>query len=183
MAGERKGDWIQTYTGRRFWPADPRPEEVFIEDIAHALSMLCRFGGHCLRFYSVAEHSVLLSWAAPPEWKRWCLLHDATEAYLCDLPGPIKRSIHEYGMLEMNLMEVVAERFGLKTDGYGRMPREVKLLDAAILEDERVNMAHCDHDWKRGPGRLGVTPIYMRPAEAEAAFLNQFRALAIDLGE
>ncbi len=56
-----RGDWMQTATGRQFWPMDPRPHEVFIEDIAHALSMICRFGGHCRRFYSVAEHSVLIS--------------------------------------------------------------------------------------------------------------------------
>lgn len=181
MERERKGDWIQTYTGRRFWPADPRPEDVFIEDIAHALSMLCRFGGHCLRFYSVAEHSVLLSWAAPPEWKRWCLLHDATEAYLCDLPGPIKRGLPEYGFMEHRLLLVVARRFGLKLAECEQIPQEVKRLDAAILEDERVNMAHCDHEWTRGPGKLGTSPQYLTPIEAEAAFLNQFRALAIDL--
>jgi hypothetical protein len=177
MPDERKGDWIQTYTGRRFWPADPRPEEVFIEDIAHALSMLCRFGGHCLRFYSVADHSVLLSWAAPPEWKRWCLMHDATEAYMCDLPGPIKRNLPEYGHMEHRLLLAVAQRFGLVLEQCEQMPREVKRLDAAILEDERVNMARCDHPWERGPGRLGLTPLYLRPAAAAAAFLRQFRAL------
>ena len=57
----RKGGWIQTYTGRQFWPMDPRSHEVFIEDIAHSLSMMCRYAGHCERFYSVAEHSILLA--------------------------------------------------------------------------------------------------------------------------
>jgi hypothetical protein len=71
MSIAERGDWIQTATGRPFWPIDPRPEDIDIEDIAHALSMLCRFGGHCLRFYSVAEHSVLLSQYVAPEHKLW----------------------------------------------------------------------------------------------------------------
>lgn len=56
-----RGDWMQTYTGRRFYPLDPRPDEIDPEDIAHALSLLCRYGGHVDRFYSVAEHCVLMS--------------------------------------------------------------------------------------------------------------------------
>lgn len=66
----RHGDWMQTYSGRKFWPVDPRPEEVFIEDIAHALSMICRFGGHSLVFYSVAQHSVLVARNLKREHKR-----------------------------------------------------------------------------------------------------------------
>lgn len=72
---ERAGDWMQTFTGRQFWPMDPRPEDLDILDIAHALSLLCRFGGHCQRFYSVAEHSVHVSTlaTAPP-----CVMGPAT---------------------------------------------------------------------------------------------------------
>lgn len=70
-ADDRRGDWIQTFTGRRFWPLDPRPEDVCIEDIAHALSLKCRFGGHCTRFYSVAEHSVHVSNYVPAEFALW----------------------------------------------------------------------------------------------------------------
>ena len=55
---ERRGDWMQTHSGLRFYPLDPRPEDIRIEDIAHALPMICRFNGHCSRFYSVAEHSL-----------------------------------------------------------------------------------------------------------------------------
>lgn len=58
MEQNRIGDWMQTYTGRAFWPLDPRVDEIDIDDIAHSLSMQCRYAGHCLRFYSVAEHSV-----------------------------------------------------------------------------------------------------------------------------
>ena len=58
----RVGDWIQVYTGGQFWPLDPRPEEIHIEDIAHALALTCRFTGHCREFYSVAQHSLLVSY-------------------------------------------------------------------------------------------------------------------------
>ena len=86
MKALRNGSWLQTYTGIQFWPLDPRPEEIDIQDIAHALSLLCRFNGHCQRFYSVAEHSVHVSTILAPEFGLWGLLHDAAEAYLSDIP-------------------------------------------------------------------------------------------------
>ena len=81
MTDERIGSWLQTYTGKKFYPFDPREEEVDILDIAHALSQLCRFGGHTKEFYSVAEHCVLVSMCCPSEVKLLGLLHDAAEAY------------------------------------------------------------------------------------------------------
>jgi hypothetical protein len=90
--GDRKGSWQQTFTGRQFWPCDPRPEDVCLEDIAHHLALMCRFGGACRVFYSVAEHSVRV---AELVWDRTNgdreaalagLLHDASEAYLVDIP-------------------------------------------------------------------------------------------------
>lgn len=78
---------IQTYTGRKFWPLDPRPEDVCIEDIAHALSLKCRFGGHCKRFYSVAQHGALVcntlnvnGGRRSPVLLMQGLMHDAAEA-------------------------------------------------------------------------------------------------------
>src|SRR5262245_27549306 len=102
---QRIGDWMQTISGRKFWPLDPRPEEVCIEDIGHALSLVCRFGGHCHTFYSVAEHSVRVSLLAEDMAKssaHWTdenirmialsgLLHDAAEAYIGDMVRPLKR--------------------------------------------------------------------------------------------
>lgn len=91
IVDKRRGDWMMTYSGRAFWPLDPRADEIDPLDIAHALSMLCRYGGHVRRFYSVAEHCVLMSHAVAPEHALWALLHDATEAYMVDLPRPINR--------------------------------------------------------------------------------------------
>lgn len=106
-----RGDWIQTYSGRAFYPLAPYPQDVCIEDIAHALSQLCRFGGHCRRFYSVAEHSVLLSRVVVPEFQLWALLHDASEAYLVDVPRPIKKQLPAYVEAERRVMAAICARF------------------------------------------------------------------------
>jgi hypothetical protein len=107
------GDWMQTYTGRAFWPLAPQADDIDPADIAHALSMLCRYGGHVERFYSVAEHCVLMSYAVPPGYALWALLHDATEAYMGDMVRPLKRSMPEYQAAEARLSAVICDRFGL----------------------------------------------------------------------
>ncbi|MEM9149127.1 MAG: hypothetical protein AAGB19_01555 [Cyanobacteria bacterium P01_F01_bin.3] len=80
--------WIQTFTGKAFWPLEPDPELICIEDIAWALAHQSRYSGHCDRFYSVAEHSLWVSGQCSPEHKLWGLLHDASEAYLSDVVRP-----------------------------------------------------------------------------------------------
>ena len=169
----RKGDWLQTYSGRQFWPLDPRAEEVFIEDIAHALSMQCRYAGHCLRFYSVAEHSVLLARHVSPENRLWALLHDASEAYLVDVPRPVKPFLPGYKQAENAVMAAICDRFGLPH----AMPAKVKTADRAIIVDERSNMASCVAEWyATGPG-IGTQLQYWPPEKAEAQFLHEFRKL------
>lgn len=171
----RKGDWLQTATGRQFWPADPRPHEVFIEDIAHALSLLCRYGGHCLRFYSVAEHSVLMSRAARQEQKLWALLHDASEAYVIDVPRPLKPEITGYKEIEANVMRAICVRFNLHLG----CPDGVKALDRAILVDEmRQNMAAPPAPWDGLPDApLGIKLQFWSPERARVEFLAEFEAL------
>jgi hypothetical protein len=169
-----RGDWIQTATGRQFWPIDPHADEVFIDDIAHALSMLCRFGGHCLRFYSVAEHSVLLSRAAAPEDRLWALLHDATEAYLVDVPRPLKPFLVGYKEAEGKIMRAVCEKFGLGDD----MPDRVKDADKRILFDERSqNMATAPVRWASDAAPIGVLLHFWTPAVARSNFLSDFHFL------
>lgn len=171
-----RGDWIQTATGRQFWPMDPRPNEVFLDDIAHALSLLCRFGGHCLRFYSVAEHSVLLSRAAPRPYKKWALLHDASEAYVVDVPSPIKPALVGYKPLEQRVMQAIALRFNLHLG----LPDIVKKLDRAILMDEqRQNMAASAVAWSNSVEPLGVVLQFWDPERARAEFLREFETLSV----
>src|SRR3972149_10211945 len=126
---ERRGDFILTYSGRRFWPLDPRPEDVVVEDIAHALGNLCRFTGHTSRFYSVAEHSVHVSDSASAPNKLWGLFHDASEAYLGDLARPTKQAQAGFGLayrrVERRLMRAICDRFELSLTE----PLEVLSLD------------------------------------------------------
>jgi uncharacterized protein len=173
-----RGDWIQTASGHKFFPLDPWPGDVFIEDIAHALSHLCRFGGHCRRFYSVAEHSVLLARAALPEHRLWALLHDAAEAYLLDLPRPIKRMFPHYQEAEQKIMRAIAVRFHLHLG----VPSQVKALDRAILLDEREqNMAMTRDDWAIDAAPLGVRLQFWTPARARSEFLSIFLELGGEL--
>jgi hypothetical protein len=166
----RVGDWIQTYTGRAFYPLDPRPEEICIEDISHALAHLCRYGGHSLRFYSVAEHCVLLS-RAVPRHALWALLHDASEAYLCDLPRPTKRMLPGYAEMEARILSAIARRFGLTEE----IPQEVKDADLRILSDERRQvMASPPQPWATDAEPLGVQVNCWPPERAECEFLARF---------
>lgn len=123
---------IRTFTGIYINVFNPKPEDICIEDIAHALSNLCRFSGHTVQFYSVAEHSIRVAELVEPQHKLAALLHDASEAYLLDIPTPIKSLFPEYSKAENKLMEVIAEKFGFEYP----LPAEVKLADKAMLEFE-----------------------------------------------
>lgn len=171
---KRIGDWIQTASGVAFWPMDPRPEEIRIEDIAHALSHLCRFGGHSRSFYSVSQHSVLVSQNVEPEHALWALLHDATEAYLVDVPRPLKRFLAGYVEIENRLMSVIAAKFGLPPE----MPAEVKESDNRILVDEANQLlGPKPMPWSNPAMPLGIRICPWSPAEAKAAFLSRFDEL------
>lgn len=169
----RIGDWIQVYTGRPFWPLDPRPEEIDIEDIAQALSLKCRYGGHCRRFYSVAEHSVLVSHHVAPEHALWALLHDAGEAYLADVPRPVKPSLQGWKQLEAGLMRVVCARFGLPSEE----PDDVKRADFAITTDEKAALMADGPAWAGLLPPLGVKIECLSPMDARAAFMSRFKEL------
>lgn len=169
----RRGDWMQTFSGFQFWPLDPRANEIHIVDIAHALSMQCRYAGHCLRFYSVAEHSVHLARYVSPKNAMWALLHDASEAYLVDVPRPVKPDLTNYKQIEAKVMAEVCKRFGLSPE----MPAEIHEADGAIIGDERANMAPCVAPWYSTGGPLGIRLAYWTPEQAESAFLATFERL------
>jgi hypothetical protein len=171
---DHRGNWIQTFTGRQFWPLDPRPEEIDIRDIAHALSLLCRFGGHVERFYSVAEHSVHVATSLPEELQLWGLLHDASEAYLVDVPRPIKPYLPAYKQFEAELMSAIARRYQLP----GEIPAEVHEADNRILITERnALLVAPPAPWAFEPEPLDVTIHCWEPRMAESIFLDAFHAL------
>lgn len=104
---------IRTFTGAYIDPLNPDPAKIQIEDIAHALSMQPRFGGHLPVFYSVAQHSLRVSrLVTDPAQQLAALMHDAAEAYLIDVPSPVKQRLTGYREIEDNLMRMIAEKFG-----------------------------------------------------------------------
>ncbi len=167
-------DWIQTYSGRTFHSLNPVEEELFVEDIAHSLSNLCRFNGHCLRYYSVAEHSVRVSRILPDELKLWGLLHDAGEAYLTDLPRPVKQRLPSFNAMEDKVLEVVARKFNLVWP----MPAPVKEADNILLATEaRDLMATPPRPWNLGVDPLPEAIDPMLPEAACRFFLGGYALL------
>lgn len=175
MAHKEPTGWIQLHSGRKFVPAAPRAEDILIEDIAHSLSMQCRFSGHVKEFYSVAQHSVLVSYLCG-EHALWGLMHDASEAYLVDLPRPIKRmaGFEEYRNVEAKVMEVICRKFNLDPVE----PAIVKQADNIMLSTEaRDLMSPLHPEWKQP---IEPLPLFIKswgPGEAKEIFLKRFYEL------
>ena len=235
----RIGDWIQVHSGRQFWPLDPRTEEVDIHDIAHALSLVCRFTGHVKEFYSVAQHSVLVALTV----KRWLtdamcdgckdggflvdpaeathcrdvdgryellcdvcfastpppthsitsmldergirllalagLLHDGSEAYICDVARPIKmlQAMAPYREAEAKVQACVYSAFGL----WPWEPRIVKRADDVLLSTEARDLLATLHPaWTVKPPEWPTILeriVPCSPKEAERMFLQTFEEL------
>ena len=164
MSGPRDGNWMQTCTGRAYWPCDPRSEDVFIEDIAGSLSRVCRFGGHLkdeFDLYSVAEHSVHVSNLVPREHAFAALMHDAAEAYLGDVVRPFKVRLLDYRRYEDVNWLVIAARFGLPF----QLPQCVHDADMAMLFAEQTVLLHKPP--LPGWGMGIMTPIVADPAVIE----------------
>lgn len=176
---DRKGDWIQTWTGRQFFVLDPRPEDFHILDIAAGLRN-ARYSAQSISIETVAEHSVLMWLTArkrglTPRLRRATLMHDLSEAYFVDMPRPVKPSVTNYIEIEDRIMRAGAARF----DFDWPMPPEVKDLDNAILNDEFAqNMAPPPRPWRQlGGGPLGV-PIQCWPPDL--AMIRFLHAAAVE---
>lgn len=164
--------WISGFSGRRR-PLPPGPEDLDLEEIAHSLGNLCRFTGHCQKFYSVAEHSVRVSLMVPPEDAMWGLLHDASEAYLGDVSAPLKHhpNMRGYRALEAMAMSAVIERFNLPWE----MPESVHEADKEAGRQEGFVLVT---NWGGGiPKEPGPLVQCWAPEVAKAKFLERFREL------
>lgn len=191
--------WIQTFSGRKFYPLQPDWKQLDIRDIARALSMLCRYVGHVSRFYSVAEHSVRVSreierrlveeqgYAEEDQFvlynARWGLMHDASEAYLGDVSRPVKvqPELEGYRTKERVLQAEIVKWCGLQPSE----PQIVQDVDTAILGSEARQLKSPVHpDWgkttKTGelpPDFPGVVNMGWPPAKAEEIFLKRYQRL------
>ena len=168
--------WIQTFSGRKFHPLNPSIDAIVIYDIAHALAYQCRFSGHVRDFYSVAQHSVLVSYICDKKNAFWGLMHDASEAYLVDVPRPLKRSgkFDAYLGFEKVMQEVICKKFGLSLEE----PPDVKLADTQLLATEaRDLMAPLHPEWIQPVKPLPFKIDPLPPKDAEKLFLERFKEL------
>jgi len=148
---ERKGDWIETFTGKQFYVLDPRPEDICIEDIAHSLSQQCRYNGHCKAFYSVAQHC--LDIVENMKYNNYSnkiqlygLLHDSAEAYISDIPRPIKRSIDGFNEIEDKILDQIWVKFDILEPSEKEW-EIVKIFDNAMLFYEGLYLTNNTNDW------------------------------------
>lgn len=199
----RDDAWILTFTGRRAWPLDPRPEDICIEDIAHALALTCRFTGHCREFYSVAQHSVLVSHYVSDQGgdaglQLAALLHDASEAYLPDVARPIKGRLLarlpdgwrfpapvRFSKAEERLMDAIVLALGDVLEMTFDLANPlIKQADIALLLSERRDLLPPDDlCWAKALGAEHVplwkdTILPWEPKHAETRFLAEFRQLS-----
>ena len=138
------GNYITTYTGKHFEPTNPNPETIRIEDIAHALSLICRGNGHVKTFWSVGQHCIN---CAKEAWARGlsnrmalaCLLHDASECYMSDIPRPFKKEMPEYRAQEERLLEMIYEKF-LHSPLTPEEQAQLKEIDDAMLWYDLKNL-------------------------------------------
>ena len=164
---------IKLSGGRYFDFQSPESSTFDIRDIAHALANICRYTGHCHTFYSVAQHSVLVSLVVPKEHSFAGLMHDAAEAFIGDVSRPLKLMLPDYRQIEARVEAAVFARFGLPQ----QLPNCVKDADNVLLRTEQRDMMGADsHCWSATDG---VEPLAYRiqpisPIEAELLFLRRF---------
>jgi len=168
-------------SGRKVDVFDLKEDDVDISDIAHALSNLCRWGGHCPYFYSVAQHAVLCSYESNHiETKFEALMHDASEAYMADLPRPIKRRIPQYKEVEDVVLKTIFTKYNINPFSNFEMSDYVHVIDNRILKKEHHSFfveesnkieAHIKCDKRR----------YVEcwsPKKAKQEFLKRFKELS-----
>ena len=168
---------ITTVSGRFFDILKPEEYEYDIEEIATALSNLCRYTGHVNRFYSVAEHSVLVSRIVPVGLSLVGLLHDASEAYLGDVSSPLKKLLSEYRAIEERVEEAIARQFGLSFP----YPAAVHEADKRLYWKEREEIANSgvrDRLWHQDlRATRKVEVVGMSPVMAKRMFLSRYREI------
>lgn len=170
---------IATFTGKRFHLFSPKPDQICIEDIAHALSNLCRFTGHCKRFYSVGQHSWHASHLVPTEHALEGLMHDAAEAYVNDLSRPLKHDprMDAYLELEGTIDTAIRTKYGLPIIGESPyMTRVVKDVDDKLVYTEGKQLT-ASPQWTDGHPTFDIVIPMLMPGVVERLFLERFKEL------
>lgn len=157
---------IRTWSGVFFSPLEPHPEDIRPEDIAHALSLLCRANGHFKCFYSVGQHCLACEAEAraaglPRSVRLACLLHDASEAYISDITRPVKLGLPEYRVIEKRLQDTIYRRFGIDPEDSAVMS-EVSRIDDTMLYHEFLALGGCAL-FDEAPPKLTAPEFTFRP--------------------
>jgi uncharacterized protein len=166
------GPFLVTVSGRTIYFLDPDPNEIIIEDMAHALSRISRWGGHTHPFWSVAAHSLLVSQLLPGPLKLAGLLHDGHEYILGDVPTPLKELLREYGPIAAGLDSAIEKKFNI----FLHNPA-IKIADTIALATERRDLRNNGEVW---PIAEGAAPFHLIPVSIEItqrAFLKEFHHL------
>lgn len=142
--------YIHTYSGKKFYPLDPRIEDIDINDIAHALSLMTRANGHYKYFYSVGQHSIncyreAVARGYSRDVQLACLLHDGSEAYLSDITRPVKGHLDKYKLIEKNLQDIIYKKY-LNRVLNDEEKYIVKLIDDCILHFEFIELMGIRRD-------------------------------------
>jgi uncharacterized protein len=165
--------WMPTFSNLELDFSDEEWIVLPIEDIAHALSNICRFSGHCKKFYSVAEHSVLISHLVPPELGLVGLMHDASEAYVGDMNAGLKRVIGgPFKDLERKACKAIATGYGIPIEQFDHP--KIKEFDIKILGEEARHLMPYHPGWDQFPDRLDIVIHAWSPEHAKAEFLKRY---------
>lgn len=173
-------DFMCTYSGQMLKPLEICVQDIALDDIAHALSLLCRGGGHLRHFYSVGQHC--LNCAREAQARKWsartvlgCLLHDASEAYIADMIRPVKKHFPNYRELEDKILTVVYEHFGLG-DMDGEEYRRICQIDNEMLENEIPVLMNRT-------GKIEIAQLYSTPdfSVQDMAGIQQAYQNAVDV--
>lgn len=148
---------FQTYTGRLIDFTSIQPEDIDIRDIAHGLAHITRFGGQAQNHITVGEHSLTVASLVPPPYKLTALLHDAAEAYLGDIPKPLKNLLPDYVQIESCLMKIIAGKFGFEYP----VPAIVKAADKEAIRREWAENVLGSRDKSSIPEDLAVRDEFL----------------------
>jgi hypothetical protein len=168
--------WLGTNSGKVIHLDVTDPEQITLDDIATGLSNVCRFNGQIKQFYSVAQHSMYVASLVPDRWKLQALMHDATEAYICDVPTPLKRELGEaYSKYEREIARAIGIKFNLELE---HLADVVKQADRIMLVTEHHELQAQPADW--GPDYEnvlrypGFAPVVMGTVAAANEFKRRF---------
>lgn len=180
--------WIWTNSGKKFSYNYTEPDQICIEDIANALSKICRYAGHIDKFYSVADHCCNLveyeesNGITNPIYLLGVLLHDAAEAYLADIPAPAKKLLPDFKAKEKEIYAIIAKKFGVPNDE--AFHKQLDYIDKNIVRDEAEKLFRATPTWVKDYKKLCADIVISKSPElGRVRFMNLYHDLTSQIEE